>query len=970
VAAIIVALTAYYNVKTSINERQDSLSLRINSLTNMQAEALAYPLWEFNMNQAQVTVQTLSVDPDYLGTLVVDDKGATLIDNGKTKNLDNFIKVDSDINYSFNGDIKKLGKITVFASIASLQASAMNQIISAVISFGILFISLLITIFFSINKIINPLNQISESISKIIEGERDVEIPWSDREDELAKFAKAVKEFKEVFIHSEAMTREIKEKNADLEKTSQELKKAMEVSDHANKAKSEFLANMSHELRTPLNSLIILAESFSSNEDGNLTPRQIEEATIILESGSDLLTLINDILDLSKIEAGKLVIQSEDVEISEIANGLKRNFSHIAKSKNVSFTVTTSDDLPQTIGTDRIRLEQILKNFLSNAFKFTSVGGVTVNIRRSEKDKVFRSPKLSPENTIAIDVQDSGIGIAEDKKDMIFKAFQQADGSTSRKYGGTGLGLSISKQLSELLGGEIHLESIVGKGSTFTIYVPQEFDVTAENTGAVEVYKKENVVHNNAQQDLIDDRDNITEGDKVVLIIEDDVKFIRILISEMSRSNFKSVVSYRGSEAVSLATKYKPGAVILDINLPDISGLKVVEQLKRNPLTASIPIFVMSIEEDRIKATRLGIVGYLTKPVTRESLAQILIAIEEATINKTSSIMVVEDNNVMRNKIVNELNKRSNKVIEASTAFEALEIIKYNEVGCILLDYKLPGMSGIELLEAITADETIKQKPAIVVYSAMELSEEECKKVTQYTDNFITRHGSSIENIISKIEEINGISEGPKSFNIYKKSEKPLLTEDANKSLTPLASSNEVIEISASSNDSNDSDFGPSSTKITFASAGTVGNSSSSSSSSSEDDDDMSRYKRILAGKRVLIVDDDMRNVFTLTKLTESMGMKITIANNGQLAIETVNKDTSIQIVLMDIMMPIVDGYKAVEEIRKNEQFKKLPIFALSAKAMKEDRDKCLEVGFNNFLVKPINRIELYEAMSSYFDNN
>lgn len=696
-------------------------------------------------------------------------------------------------------------------------------------------------------------------------------------------------------------------KNQELENAKAEIERKAREVEKASQYKSEFLANMSHELRTPLNSLLILSKSLMDNKKGNLTPDQVEAAQIIYNSGNELLTLINDILDLSKIEAGRLDINPEMVETESIASYVKMHFNHIAAQKGLEFKVMVADEVPAQFETDRLRLEQILKNLLSNAIKFTSQGYVSFEISMAGSNQRFSTPALQRGPVIAFSVADTGIGIPKDKQELIFEAFKQADGSTSRKYGGTGLGLSISKELARLLGGEIHLESEPGKGSRFTVFLPLKTPgegiakTNVENKPQVketppagvqpqdeEPLLAENLPSPPKVESIPDDRNIIAPGDRVLLIIEDDASFATVLSGQAREKGFKILASATGEEGLELAARFKPAAIILDINLPGINGWDVLERLKENPSLRHIPVHIMSAYDEDIEAYRKGAIGYLTKPVNPDQLESAFDRIGHYLNSQMRELLLVEDDKNLRKSIKSVIGEKDIRITDADSGKAALEALRSRNFDCMVLDLGLPDMSGFELLRIIKNDKEIKAPP-VIVYTGRELTREEDRELHQYTDSII----------------IKGV-----------KSEERLLDE------TALFLHRVVSEMPPQQQEI-----------ISF----------------------LHDRDTIFRNKKILIVDDDMRNVIALTRVLEEKEIIVRAAENGQMAIDMLNREPDIHLVLMDIMMPVMDGYETIRRIREIPQFRSLPIIALTAKAMKEDRNRCISAGASDYISKPVN---------------
>ncbi|XCN75320.1 MAG: response regulator [Candidatus Electrothrix aestuarii] len=742
------------------------------------------------------------------------------------------------------------------------------------------------------------------------------------QQDELKETNAALEEKSEALMVEQ---RKIKESNEELVAAKEKIEERSKDLALASKYKSEFLANMSHELRTPLNSLLLLAQSLRDNREGNLTPKQQQSAGIIFDSGNDLLDLINEILDLSKIEAGQIVKDVEEVFLTDLAENAKVLFGHMAENKGLDFSVTLADDLPRSIFTDRKRIEQILKNFLGNSMKFTAEGGIDLVFSRMEAGAPVQSESLRSEESIAIAVKDTGIGIPAEKQRAIFEAFQQADGSTARKYGGTGLGLSISKELAALLGGEIVLHSEPGKGSTFTLYlpigtlpepdageegrkeapqpnVPLSRGARAESRQAgVREEKKEKTKSGKQDQQralfsVSDDRDKITENDRVMLVIEDDPKFAEILLEQCRESDFKALVTDNGEDGLQLAEKYRPSGIILDIRLPGIDGWTVLNSLKSNGGTRHIPVHMMSAEEVSRKAMNLGAIGFLSKPVNHEQLSEAFERFESVINKKIKKLLVVEDDDTLRSVLVDLVGNTDTDTYEAKTGKEVEELLGMQRFDCMVLDLGLPDCNGIDLLHKLAdADDLVV--PPVIIYTGRELSRDEERELNKYSESIIIKDARSQERLLD---------------------ETSLFLHRMVESLPPKKQ--QIIA-------------------------------------------DLYDRDKMFQGKKVLLVDDDMRNVFALSGILEQKGMDVVIAEDGRRALDALAQEEHIDIVLMDIMMPEMDGYEATRNIREQKQFWKLPVIALTAKAMKEDRDKCLEVGASDYLAKPVDVERLLSMM-------
>ncbi|MFD2367732.1 response regulator [Pseudoduganella sp. GCM10020061] len=717
---------------------------------------------------------------------------------------------------------------------------------------------------------------------------------------------------------------EVERKNREVEQAKLALEEKATQLALSSKYKSEFLANMSHELRTPLNSLLILAQQLGDNPEGNLSPRQVEFAKTIHGSGSDLLTLINDILDLSKIESGTVTLDVSEYRFSNLRNYVERTFRHMAEQKHLGFKVELADNLPNSVMTDTTRLQQVLKNLLSNAFKFTSHGQVELEISMADSGWTSDHPNLvHADAVLAFSVKDTGVGIASDKLQLIFEAFQQADGSTARKYGGTGLGLSISRELARLLGGEIRVESVVNSGSTFTLYLPYNragfinYDLARQPVARPAAALPSHVVYAPAREmdvttvevldesssappveygNMLDDRGLVAPGDPSVLIIEDDDRFAKVVLDYAREKNFKGIVTHKGDSALSLARDYLPSAILLDLDLPDIDGFTVLDRLKRDPSTRHIPVHVMSSMREREKALRQGAISYLNKPVSKEALHEEFTRIQKFLLGGKRSLLVVDDEQAQRDSIVELIGAKDIRIVAVENGAEALEALKNNHFDCMVLDLTLPDISGFDLLDTIGKDKTLRDVP-VVIYTAKELNKREVAKLKKYAKTIVIKDARSPERLLD---------------------ETALFLHRSHASL-PEAQRRILDEIHAQ-------DGG-------------------------------------LAGRKVLIVDDDLRNIFALSSLLERQQMQVLFAENGRDGIEVLEKDPSIEIVLMDIMMPEMDGYDTMRAIRRIPKFRSLPIITLTAKAMKGDRDKCIAAGASDYITKPVDVAQLLSLM-------
>lgn len=691
----------------------------------------------------------------------------------------------------------------------------------------------------------------------------------------------------------------ILERNLDIQRKAEDL--ALST-----KYKSEFLANMSHELRTPLNSILLLSRLLSENHTHNLSQEQIEYANVIQSSGKGLLTLIDEILDLSKIEAGKMELEYSNVNIAAVANDLYALMSPLAKEKGIGFTVDIAPDAPEVLETDRLRLEQILRNLLSNALKFTKRGSVMLQINKTDSNLAFA-------------VKDSGIGIPEEKQQTIFEAFQQADGSTRRQYGGTGLGLSISRELAKLLGGEIRLQSQEGKGSTFTLVLPIKkgqtlaaVDVTAPAMQAVAAPAPvssgtaTNEVASHVGEiipaALPDDREGLTKEDKVLLIIEDDTAFARSLLDYTRRNGYKGLVAVRGDEGIALAKRFKPLGILLDIQLPVKNGWEVMDALKADPQTRAIPVHMMSAHGAKRESLSKGAVDFIDKPVAFEKLGTVFQKIEQALRRHPKKVLIVEENAKHAKALAYFLETYNVAAEIQSTVDESIQALHKDEVDCVILDMGTPGQQSYDVLEGVKKTPGLEQLP-IIVFTGKTISHAEEKRVRQYADSIVVKTAQSFQRILDEV-----------SLFLH------LVEQNQQEAKTP-------------------------------------------------------KYKRlgglgeVLKGKTVLIADDDVRNIFSLTKSLENYGVQVVSAMDGKDALRQLEEAGPVDLVLMDMMMPEMDGYESTKRIRELPKYRNLPIIAVTAKAMTGDREKCIAAGASDYITKPVDvdqlisllRVWLYE---------
>ncbi len=716
----------------------------------------------------------------------------------------------------------------------------------------------------------------------------------------------------------EMQNQEVARKNREIEQSRKSLEEKADQLALSSKYKSEFLANMSHELRTPLNSLLILARLLSDNSLNNLTEKQVEYSRTIYSAGTDLLELINDILDLAKIESGTISLEIEQLAFADLQTSVEHTFRQLAENQKLSFAIELDDKLPPVISTDSKRLQQVLKNLLANAFKFTQQGGVKLQISMVEA-----APGEQP--TIAFAVSDTGIGIPPEKQKIIFEAFQQADGTTSRRYGGTGLGLSISRELAQLLGGRIELISQPGAGSTFTLYLPLtrkpstpqiEFEgkpekpknvptklapsipkvVTVESrtTSQGDISPSPKMV--SSISEIPDDRLTIESGDRVLLIIEDDDKFARILLDMAREQGFKGIVALQSKQGLALAQQFEPNAIMLDIHMPEMDGWTVLDRLKHNPSTRHIPVHILSVDERQQRGLKLGAITYLQKPVSPEALNQVLTEIKSFIERQVKNLLIVEDDSIQAQSIIELIGNSDVHSTAVGTGKEALEILRSQHFDCMVLDLGLPDMTGFTLIEQIKLEPRLVKLP-IIIYTGKELSRQEETQLRGLAETIIIKNVRSPERLLD---------------------ETALFLHRVQANLP--APKRQILE-------------------------------------------QLHQTDPVLANRKILIVDDDLRNIFAITSFLESYHMEVLFAENGRDGIEKLIANPDINIVLMDIMMPEMDGYETTRAIRQQPQFRSLPIIALTAKAMPGDREKCIEAGASDYITKPVDTEQLLSLL-------
>ncbi len=710
----------------------------------------------------------------------------------------------------------------------------------------------------------------------------------------------------------------IKTKNKELEIARKVIEEKAKDLGLASKYKSEFLANMSHELRTPLNSIIVLSQLMSEDKKNHLDDKEKQFSKTINSSGIDLLNLINDILDLSKVESGKIELNIERLYFDDLKSFIETSFKEVMNEKGLKLAVKIEKGVPESILSDVQRVHQVVKNLFSNAIKFTSHGEIKLLVSKADKKTKFNNPDLLINSTVAIAVIDTGIGIPHKKQKVIFEAFKQADGTTSRKYGGTGLGLSISRNFSQLLGGEMQLYSKDGEGSTFTLFLPYELKIDELNTDEIdddndfiseddieqsdEVVSTDAIVKDNskaviqANRNIVDDLNNIDSSDRVVLIIEDDYNFASVLYNLAHDHDFKAIIALDGETGLHFADYHLPKAIILDIGLPGMDGYEVMKRLKQNPKTRHIPVHFISAVDSDIKAFKMGAIGYLTKPVEKEQIDNVFDKIETIISKPIKKLLIVEDEEIMRKSIINLMKGENIVITDVETGKEAFEKVSKEDYDCMILDLGLEDMTGFELLDKFKKENVATSLP-IVIYTGRELTLKENDKLKKYSQSIILKGARSFERLLSETT-------------LFLHQIESKLPDDKKKMLEKVHGKGDILK-----------------------------------------------------DKTILVVDDDMRNVFAISSLLESYDIKVVVGRNGKDGIEKLKNNNDIDLVLMDIMMPEMDGYEAMRTIRKEKQYETLPIIALTAKAMKEDRDKCISAGANEYLSKPVEKDKLLSLL-------
>ena len=712
----------------------------------------------------------------------------------------------------------------------------------------------------------------------------------------------------------EERSRMLEERNHMIAERNNEIQKKVEELALSTKYKSEFLANMSHELRTPLNSILLLSRLMTENPDENLNEDQIESAKVIQSSGSSLLTLIDEILDLAKIESGKMTLEYQDIAIDEVVKDLKNLFKPVFNEKKLQFNINIDEDVQKVIETDRLRVDQVLRNLLSNALKFTTEGSILLNIQKDAQKKDF----------IVFSVKDTGIGIAEDKQRIIFEAFQQADGSTRRKFGGTGLGLSISREIARLLGGELVLKSVVNEGSEFSLIIPVkaitegstiETDKDLVETIREDVEQIQNILDRQEVEvsepinmleipdDVDDDRNTISKDDKVILIIEDDTNFAKALLKYANLQNYKAVIEVRGDHGLSAALQYRPHAILLDVQLPVKDGWQVMDELKSNPETKHIPVHMMSALQVKKESLMKGAIDFINKPVALDQMSDVFKKIEEALKKGPQKVLIVEENAKHASALSYFLSNFNISLSVENNVENSVKALTTDHVDCVILDIGDSKGNEYQIIESIKSYEGLENLP-IIIFTEHNLSKSAELKIKQYADSIVVKTAHSYQRILDEV-----------GLFLH-------LVEEKNSSIENVR--NKVL----------------------------------------------GSLTEVLSGKKILITDDDVRNIFSLTKALEKYKVEVVVAMDGKHALQQIKEHPDVDVVLMDMMMPEMDGYESIKEIRKMPMFKRLPIIAITAKSMIGEREKCITAGASDYISKPVDidqllsllRVWLYES--------
>jgi len=843
----------------------------------------------------------------------------------------------------FEGEIMAVIELASFQSFSQIHRTFLDQLMESV---GVVLNMI------SANMRTEELLQQSQSLTQELQSQsQELQNQQEQLRKTNAELENQAKELEDKATLLAEQNQKVELKNREVELARAALEEKAEQLALSSKYKSEFLANMSHELRTPLNSMLILAKLLSDNEDGNLTDKQVDYSSTIHASGGDLLNLINEILDLSKIEAGKMDIEIVRIAPTEVQEYVQRTFGHMAAEKKLGFNATIQNNVPRFINSDMQRLQQVLRNLLSNSFKFTEIGSVNLEVFVPNAPVVFDDGSVVPaRQMVAFSVEDTGVGIPRDKQKLIFEAFQQADGTTSRKYGGTGLGLSISREISRLLGGKIEVESEPGKGSTFTLYLPVNYrapripiDVDADPSSDLHVEFEDEIdeppmvtvkpaprrLDMSAMKVYGEERPAFKSNDRVVLIIEDDLDFARILLDISRQGKFKGMLAPDGETGLEMARRYNPSAIVLDIQMPGIDGWEVLDELKRNPRTRHIPVLLVSGADPRM-GMAMGAIAYVEKPASADDLASAFKKISSFIDRPTKQLLIIEDDAAVHKSLLDIIGTGDVNTTAVETAAAGIGLLEEIDFDCVVLDLMLPDMTGLEFLKQIKKQERLKNLP-VLVYTAKDLNKREEAQLKKYAAAIITKGPQSSERLFD---------------------ETALFLHRALENLTPHQ--RQIVEalyarpVLAKS-------FG---NQVRYGSAHGNGKNPNTAPVAVEVEVNVS-----LAGRKILVVDDDVRNIFALTSTLEKQGMNVLFDERGKNAIQTLKSTPDIEVVLMDVMMPEMDGYETMQAIRKMKDRTDLPIIAITAKAMAGDREKCLEAGASEYLSKPVDTSQLFSMI-------
>jgi len=736
---------------------------------------------------------------------------------------------------------------------------------------------------------------------RLLEQSQRLAVQLQARQDELERTNEELAAHARLLAEQNA---EVERKNAQVEQARFAIQEQADQLSATSKYKSEFLANMSHELRTPLNSILIFSEQLAANRSGNLSDKEVEFSQNINSSGSDLLHLIDDVLDLSKIESGTVTLEIEEIPFGRLTDNINRTFADIAEAKKLPFSVELADGLPRTIESDHKRLLQILKNLVSNAVKFTVRGHVSLRVGLATAGWSVNHPALGgAQQVVAFTVNDTGVGIAPEKQKLIFEAFQQADAGTSRRYGGTGLGLAISRELASLLNGEIKLTSIPGQGSTFTLYLPLRYSAPPttriqqlDAVGPPSEVRNVTGLPTTREYHIEDDREEVVSGEPLVLIIENDPHYARLLLGLARDKGFKGIAASNGSTGLALARAYRPTAISLDIVLPDMLGWAVLRELKLDPNTRHIPVQITTVKQERQHDLAHGAFAYYVKEPTTDGLKTALDRLKAFTVPRTKRLLIIEDNEIERQAMVELLDYKDIEIVTVSTGTRAIEVLTHSAFDCMVLDLRLPDMTGFELLEQLHREQTLTDIP-VVVFTGKELTATEQAQLRQMAKSIVVKHGESSGRLLDETA-------------LFLHRVVADLPEEKQAMLERIHGAHKALR-----------------------------------------------------GRKALVVDDDARNIFALASLLENQDMEVFTATSGRMALEIAARTPDLSIVLIDIMMPDLDGYETIRNIREDPRFGSLPILALTAKAMTGDREKCIEAGASDYISKPVNTGRLLSLM-------